>query len=98
MTKDQVRAVARDRKLPVAEKPESQEICFVPKGSYRDFIAAYRRERGEPLGDPAGEIVSTDGRVLANHTGVHNFTVGQRKGLGFAAGSPLYVLEIDHEH
>ena len=98
MTKEQVRAIARDRKLPVAEKPESQEICFVPKGTYRGFIDAYLTEQGEERNEQHGEIVSSDGRVLGRHQGVHNFTVGQRKGLGFATGSPLYVTEIDRQH
>ncbi len=95
MTKQEVRAVARARGLPVAEKPESQEICFVPTGSYRQFIDAYlgeQQRRPEPV---AGEVVSTDGRVLAGHTGIQNFTVGQRKGLGAATGAPLYVISID---
>jgi tRNA-uridine 2-sulfurtransferase len=97
MTKQQVRAIARERKLPVAEKPESQEICFVPKGTYRDFIDAYLAEQESGRANEQGEIVSTDGRLLGIHQGVHNFTVGQRKGLGFATGSPLYVVEIDRE-
>lgn len=95
LTKEQVRAIARERKLPVAEKPESQEICFVPTGSYREFIDAYLAEQGKKSAERAGEIVSTDGRVLGEHAGVHHYTVGQRKGLGFATGEPLYVLEID---
>jgi tRNA-specific 2-thiouridylase len=96
LTKEQVRAIARERRLPVAEKAESQEICFVPTRSYRDFIEAYLAEQGREVGDRAGEIVSTDGRVLGEHQGVHHYTIGQRKGLGFAAGQPLYVIRIDH--
>jgi tRNA-specific 2-thiouridylase len=95
LTKEQVREIARARKLPVAEKAESQEICFVPTGSYRDFIEAYLAEQGRASADRPGEIVSTDGRVLAEHAGVHHFTVGQRKGLGFHTGEPLYVIAID---
>ena len=95
LSKEQVRAIARERRLPVAEKPESQEICFVPSRSYRDFIEAYLAEQGETLEETAGEIVSTDGRVLGEHRGLHHFTVGQRKGLGIATGEPLYVLQID---
>jgi tRNA-specific 2-thiouridylase len=95
LTKKQVRTIARERKLPVAEKPESQEICFVPTGSYREFIDAYLAEQGKKSAERTGEIVSTDGRVLGEHAGVHQYTVGQRKGLGFATGEPLYVLEID---
>jgi tRNA-specific 2-thiouridylase len=95
LSKEQVRAIARERRLPVAEKPESQEICFVPSRSYRDFIEAYLAEQGETLEETAGEIVSTDGRVLGEHRGLHYFTVGQRKGLGIATGEPLYVIQID---
>ncbi len=95
LRKEEVRQIARQHQLPVAEKPDSQEICFVPSGSYRDFIEAYLAEQGKKFEGHAGEVVSTDGRVLAEHHGVHNFTVGQRKGLGFASGSPLYVIQID---
>jgi tRNA-specific 2-thiouridylase len=95
LTKQQVRAIAREKQLPVAEKPESQEICFVPNGSYRDFIAAYLAEQGRRMKDQAGELVTTDGRTLGEHPGIQHFTVGQRKGLGVAVGSPLYVIEID---
>src|SRR4029077_21064806 len=61
------------------------------------FIEAYSRERGTPLADAAGEIVNEDGEVIGQHGGVHQFTIGQRKGLGFAVGKPLYVLAIDRE-
>src|ERR1700734_2148598 len=90
LTKEEVRAAARRVNLPVAEKPESMELCFVPNGNYVQFIEAYSRESGAPLSNTAGEIVNQDGG--------HNFTVGQRKGLGFAAGKPFYVLAIDHEN
>jgi tRNA-specific 2-thiouridylase len=79
----------------VAEKPDSQEICFVPTGSYRQFIDAYLAEQQRHPESPAGEVVSTDGRVLGEHPGVQNFTVGQRKGLGMAVGAPLYVIALD---
>jgi tRNA-uridine 2-sulfurtransferase len=95
MTKEEVRSVARQRNLPVAEKPESQEICFVPTGNYRRFIEAYLGEQGKPVEASAGEVVSTGGRVLGEHQGVHHFTVGQRKGLGVAVGNPLYVVGLD---
>jgi tRNA-specific 2-thiouridylase len=95
MTKEQVRALARAKHLLVAEKPESQEICFVPTGSYRDFIDAYIDEQHGKANAQPGEIVSTDGQVLGEHQGIHNFTVGQRKGLGVAVGEPLYVIELD---
>jgi tRNA-uridine 2-sulfurtransferase len=95
LTKDEVRSIARAAKLPVAEKPDSQEICFVPSGSYVRFIEAYLGEQGSTLPEEAGEIVATNGEVLGRHSGVHNFTIGQRKGLGLAAGRPLYVVAID---
>jgi tRNA-specific 2-thiouridylase len=95
LTKEEVRSIAREKKLPVADKPESQEICFVPSASYRNFIEAYLAEQGTTPQSPAGEVVSTDGRVLGEHHGLHHFTVGQRKGLGVAAGIPLYVVELD---
>jgi tRNA-uridine 2-sulfurtransferase len=97
LTKDEVRGVARRAALPVAEKPESMELCFVPNGNYVQFIEAYSRERGTSLAGTAGEIVNEDGEVIGRHGGVHQFTIGQRKGLGFAVGKPLYVLAIDRE-
>src|SRR5256714_10856608 len=98
LTKDDVRAVARRANLPVADKPESMELCFVPNGNYVQFIEAYSREAGTPLANTRGEIVNEDGEVVGHHAGVHQFTIGQRKGLGFAAGKPLYVLSIDREN
>jgi tRNA-specific 2-thiouridylase len=95
MQKPQVRELARGHHLALAEKPDSQEICFVPGGDYKRFIDAYLAEQGEQLPDTSGELVTTDGRVLGHHEGVHNFTVGQRKGLGVATGSPLYVIHIN---
>ncbi len=95
MTKQEVRAIARSRKLPVAEKPDSQEICFVPTGSYREFIDAYLAEQKKKSAAAAGEVVSTEGAVLGEHQGIQNFTVGQRKGLGMAVGEPLYVISLD---
>src|SRR6516225_7751508 len=97
LSKGEVRALARRVKLPVAEKPDSMELCFVPNGDYVQFIHAYSRESGKPLKDAGGEIVNEDGEVIGRHNGVHNFTVGQRKGLGFSTGKPLYVLSIDPE-
>jgi tRNA-specific 2-thiouridylase len=95
MSKPQVRELARHHGLALAEKPDSQEICFVPGGDYKRFIDAYLAEQGEGLPDTSGELVTSDGRVLGHHEGVHNFTVGQRKGLGVATGSPLYVININ---
>jgi len=139
--KQAVREMARRARLPVAEKPESQEICFVPSGNYTNFIDAYRRETSErgradkedserrragkedsersradkddsegkraeeedreqgPAAekdcDESGELVSTSGQVFGRHSGIQNFTVGQRRGLRIAAPRPLYVLQID---
>lgn len=97
LTKEEVRALARRVNLPVAEKPESMELCFVPNGNYVQFIHAYSRERGKPVNDQEGDIVTEDGTVIGRHTGVHNYTIGQRKGLGFTTGKPIYVLAIDPE-
>ena len=97
LTKEEVRDLARRANLPVAEKPESMELCFVPTGNYVQFIQAYSQERGISLQHGEGEIVNENGDVIGHHNGVHNFTIGQRKGLGFAAGKPLYVLSIDPE-
>jgi tRNA-specific 2-thiouridylase len=84
------RRMAREAGLPVAEKPDSQEICFVSEaGGYREFLRRVRPEMFEP-----GELVSADGRVIGRHEGVADFTIGQRRGLGVAQGSPLYVLKI----
>jgi tRNA-uridine 2-sulfurtransferase len=94
MTKPQVRDLARKHGLALAEKPDSQEICFVPGGDYKRFIDAYLADQGEALPDTAGELVTTNGEVIGEHHGIHNFTVGQRKGLGVATGSPLYVIQI----
>jgi tRNA-specific 2-thiouridylase len=95
MTKPEVRELARKYGLALAEKPDSQEICFVPGGDYKKFIDAYLAEQGDSLPDTSGELVTTDGHVIGEHAGIHNFTVGQRKGLGVATGSPLYVLQIN---
>jgi tRNA-specific 2-thiouridylase len=95
MRKPEVRALARELGIPTAEKADSQEICFVPNGDYAAFLEAYLREQGMTAGDLGGEIVDGAGRVLARHEGVHHFTVGQRKGLGVAAGEPLYVIATD---
>jgi tRNA-specific 2-thiouridylase len=97
LTKEEVRAVARRAQLPVAEKPESMELCFVPNGNYVQFIQAYSRESGISLPGGQGEIVTETGDVIGRHNGVHEFTIGQRKGLGFAVGKPLYVISIDQK-
>jgi tRNA-specific 2-thiouridylase len=94
MTKPQVREMARNHGLALAEKRDSQEICFIPGGDYKKFLDAYLGEQGKALPDTAGELVTTSGRVVGEHSGIHNFTVGQRKGLGVSTGSPLYVIQI----
>ena len=94
MTKPEVRELARKYGLIIAEKPDSQEICFVPGGDYKRFLDAYLAEQGEAPLETPGEMVTADGQVIGEHAGIHNFTVGQRKGLGVATGSPLYVLQI----
>ena len=93
--KPQVRELARELGLPVAEKPDSQEICFVPNGDYAAFIDAYFREHGIEADKTRGEILDTEGRVLGEHRGVHRFTVGQRRGIGIAAREPLYVIATE---
>ncbi len=95
LSKPEVRALARRHGLALADKPESQEICFIPGGDYKQFLDAYMEERGERLPDTSGELVTPDGEVVGRHNGIHNFTVGQRKGIGIATGSPLYVLQIN---
>jgi tRNA-uridine 2-sulfurtransferase len=95
LLKSEVREIARSHGLALAEKPDSQEICFVPGGDYKKFIDAYLGEEGEALPDTTGELVTTSGEVIGEHAGIHNFTVGQRKGLGVATGSPLYVIQIN---
>ena len=94
MKKPEVRELAREHHLALAEKPDSQEICFVPGGDYKRFSTHISTNRAR-MPDTSGELVTTDGKVLGHHEGVHNFTVGQRKGLGVATGSPLYVIKIN---
>ena len=90
--KEQIRALAREAGLPVAQKPDSQEICFVPDKDYAGFIARYTGET-----PPPGEFVDEQGRVLGRHRGIIHYTIGQRKGLGIAFGEPRYVTEIRPE-
>jgi tRNA-specific 2-thiouridylase len=95
LTKPEVREIARARGLALAEKPDSQEICFIPGGDYKQFLTAYLEEQGEQVPETAGELVASSGEVIGRHEGISNFTVGQRKGLGVSSPSPLYVLNID---
>ena len=92
LAKNETRALARRFDLAVADKPDSQDICFVPQGSYVRLVERLRPEAGEP-----GAIVDMAGRVLGRHRGIAHFTVGQRKGLGVASAEPLYVLRLDSE-
>lgn len=89
LTKPEVRAHAERRGLAVADKPDSHEICFVPDGDAAGFV----RRKLEHA--PEGEITDSAGKPLGRHTGIHQFTIGQRKGLGLATGVPLYVVKID---
>jgi tRNA-specific 2-thiouridylase len=89
LEKAEVRRLAAERGLPTADKPESQEICFVPDGDYAGFV-----ERQAPSAERAGPIVDRAGRTLGRHGGVHRFTVGQRRGLGVSGPLPLYVLDL----
>jgi len=88
--KSETRALAQELGLRVAEKPDSQDICFVPQGKYQSVVEKLRPGAIEP-----GAIVHVDGRVMGEHNGVINFTVGQRRGLGVATGEPLFVVKLD---
>lgn len=90
MTKAETRDAAREFKLPVADKSDSQDICFVPSGRYAEVIRKLKPGAAE-----AGEIVHLDGRVLGKHDGIINYTIGQRRGIGVALGEPLYVVHLD---
>ena len=94
MQKPAVRQIAEDKGLYVAQKPDSQEICFIPNGDYSAFLKAYLDEQDEPMPDLSGDLVTTSGEVIGHHQGIHSFTVGQRKGLGLSSPNPLYVLAI----
>ncbi|HEV8681051.1 MAG TPA: tRNA 2-thiouridine(34) synthase MnmA [Stellaceae bacterium] len=90
LAKGETRELARELALPVADKPDSQDICFVPQGSYAALVTRLQPGAGEP-----GDIVDREGQVLGRHPGIAHFTVGQRKGLGIAGAEPLYVLRIE---
>jgi tRNA-specific 2-thiouridylase len=95
LQKPAVREMAADAGLALAAKPDSQEICFIPGGSYSQFLKAYLDEQGRELPDSSGELVAAGTEeVLGHHDGIHSFTVGQRKGLGLSSHDPLYVLKI----
>lgn len=96
--KSEVRRIAKEKKLPVAEKPESQEICFVSTKNYSDFIEEHYQDIvpiSTPKGFSSGDVVTKDGKVVGTHKGIVRYTIGQRRGLGIASGEPLYVIGID---
>ncbi len=96
MSKTQAREIARGAELYTAEKKESQEICFVPDGKYSEFIDRYLDHENRAAELPvAGEIVNAAGETLGQHSGIHRYTIGQRRGLGIANEKPLYVLQIE---
>ena len=107
--KDAIREMARDLKLPVANKPDSQEICFVPDNNYAGFISGYLTEKEKTVAEAEGirkdgyhglhpgNYVNTAGEVIGRHQGLIHYTVGQRKGLGIAMGQPVFVLELRPE-
>jgi len=98
MSKPEARDAARQHGLAVAEKKESQEICFVPDGDYAGFIDRYLEAEDATGRLPgAGEIVDTSGRVIGAHTGIHRYTIGQRRGIGIADERPLYVISLEAE-
>ncbi len=92
VSKDETRALAAEFGLPVADKPDSQDICFVPSGGYAAVIEKLRPGAAEP-----GEIVHLDGKVLGEHKGIIHYTIGQRRGIGIGGGEPLYVVRLDPE-
>jgi tRNA-specific 2-thiouridylase len=92
LRKDRTREIAADLDLPVAAKPDSQDICFVPSGRYSRIV-----EKLHPGAAEAGDVVHVDGRVLGQHDGIIHYTIGQRRGLGVASGDPLYVIRLDPE-
>jgi tRNA-specific 2-thiouridylase len=89
-TKSQIRSIAREHGLPVHDKPDSQEICFVPDDDYLEFVRGRRPDRAT-----RGPLVDEDGKVLGTHAGIEAFTIGQRRGLGIALGEPRYVVQIE---
>lgn len=91
-TKEEIRAIAKELGLAVAQKPDSQEICFIPDHDYAKFLEEYTGEKAKP-----GNFISLDGQILGRHRGLIHYTVGQRKGLGIAFGHPVFVVELRPE-
>lgn len=92
LTKEEVRVIAREKKLPVSRRPESQDICFIPDNDYARFLKDFIPQAFRP-----GPILDQNGNLLGSHRGILNYTIGQRKGLGIAAGEPRYVIAIESE-
>ena len=90
MTKPVVREIARNMNLKIAEKAESMGVCFITGGNYREFLEPYLKK-----GKKKGDMVDTEGNLVGEHTGISSYTVGQRRGLGFANGEPMYVVSLD---
>jgi tRNA-specific 2-thiouridylase len=93
LTKEEVRATAREKRLPVSSRPESQDICFIPDNNYARFLSDLIPQAFQP-----GPILDERGNILGSHRGIGNYTIGQRKGLGIAASRPQYVIAIEAEH
>ncbi len=91
-TKEEIRQIARDNNLKVANKPDSEDICFVPDGNYKKFL-----ENNSSIKPKQGNIVNTNGEILGKHTGLYNYTIGQRKGLGISYKEPLFVLGFNKQ-
>ena len=90
--KEKIRGIAKDNNLKVATKPDSEDICFIPDGNYKKFL-----EENSNLKPKLGNIVNSDGKILGKHTGLYNYTIGQRRGLGIANPVPLFVLGFNKE-
>lgn len=90
--KEQIRQIARERELKVANKPDSEDICFVPDGNYKKFL-----ENNSQIKPREGNIINSEGKILGKHTGLYNYTIGQRKGLGISNSVPLFVLGFNKE-
>ena len=91
-TKDEIREIAREYNLPVANKPDSEDICFIPDGDYKKFL-----KENSNIKPKTGNIVNSEGKILGKHTGLYNYTIGQRKGLGISHPTPLFVLGFNKE-
>ncbi|MBQ9731321.1 MAG: tRNA 2-thiouridine(34) synthase MnmA, partial [Bacilli bacterium] len=91
-SKAEIREIAKKHKLPVASKPDSEDICFIPDGNYKTFL-----ENNSDIKSVKGNIVNSDGKILGIHTGLYKYTIGQRKGLGISNKTPLYVIGFNKE-